>query len=74
MSALPPIADMCSALADVRFVPIADIQAHWRASAFGQYGYWASTSARGRTIVISVNSPDCVSTSIEPPCCFTTIS
>ena len=25
MSALPPIADMCSALADVRFVPIADI-------------------------------------------------
>ena len=24
MSALPPIADMCSALADVRFVPIAD--------------------------------------------------
>ena len=26
MSALPPIADMCSAQADVRFVPIADIQ------------------------------------------------
>jgi hypothetical protein len=25
MSALPPIADMCSAQADVRFVPIADI-------------------------------------------------
>ena len=25
MSALPPIADMCGALADVRFVPIADI-------------------------------------------------
>lgn len=25
MSALPPKADMCSALADVRFVPIADI-------------------------------------------------
>jgi hypothetical protein len=25
MSALPPIADMCSAIADVRFVPIADI-------------------------------------------------
>ena len=24
MSALPPIADMCSALADVRFVPEAD--------------------------------------------------
>ncbi|HVR56850.1 MAG TPA: hypothetical protein VMT72_08465, partial [Pseudolabrys sp.] len=26
MSALPPKADMCSALGDVRFVPIADIQ------------------------------------------------
>ena len=25
MSALPPKADMCSALVDVRFVPIADI-------------------------------------------------
>ena len=28
MSAFPPIADMCSAQADVRFVPIADIAAH----------------------------------------------
>ena len=27
MSALPPIADMCSATRDVRFVPIADIPA-----------------------------------------------
>ena len=27
MSALPPIADMCSAPGDVRFVPIADIRA-----------------------------------------------
>ena len=26
MSALPPKADMCSALGDVRFVPIADIR------------------------------------------------
>ena len=26
MSALPPIADMCGALADVRYVPIADIR------------------------------------------------
>jgi hypothetical protein len=26
MSALPPIADICSALADVRFVPIADVK------------------------------------------------
>ena len=30
MSALPPIADMCSALADVRFVPIADMLAERR--------------------------------------------
>jgi hypothetical protein len=27
MSALPPKADMCSALGDVRFVPLADIRA-----------------------------------------------
>jgi hypothetical protein len=26
MSALPPIADMCSALANIRFLPIADIR------------------------------------------------
>ena len=32
MSALHPKADMCSALGDVRFVPIADIRGHqpWR--------------------------------------------
>jgi hypothetical protein len=29
MSALPPKADMCSALAYVRFVPIADIRSVW---------------------------------------------
>ena len=28
MSALPPIADMCGATRDVRFVPIADIAPH----------------------------------------------
>ena len=44
------------------------------ASTFGQYCYWGSAPARGRTIFISVNSPGCVSTSIEPPCCFTTMS
>ena len=32
MSALPPKADMCSALAHVRFVPIADIRELIRAS------------------------------------------
>jgi hypothetical protein len=30
MSALPPKADMCSALGDVRFVPIADICTQFR--------------------------------------------
>ena len=29
---------------------------------------------RGRTILISVNSPGCVSTSIDPPCCLTMTS
>jgi hypothetical protein len=29
---------------------------------------------RGRTILISVNSPGCVSTSIDPPCCLTMMS
>jgi len=32
MSALPPIADMCSAKRDVRFVPIADIGEYDRLS------------------------------------------
>src|SRR5665811_2476028 len=29
---------------------------------------------RGRTILNSVNSPGCVSTSIDPPCCLTMMS
>jgi hypothetical protein len=33
-----------------------------------------SMAARGRIILISVNSPGCVSTSIEPPCCLTIMS
>src|SRR4029453_7676956 len=33
-----------------------------------------NTAVRGRIILISVNSPGCVSTSIEPPCCLTTMS
>ena len=31
-------------------------------------------AARGKMIRNSVNSPGCVSTSIDPPCCLTTIS
>src|SRR5262245_14054533 len=82
MSALPPKADICSALADVRFTPnsyvdcvfrhvccgpIADIQ-----SAF--FGFQTNAAVRGRITLISVNSPGCVSTSIEPACCFTMMS
>src|ERR1700733_9842615 len=32
------------------------------------------TPARGRTILNSVKLPGCVSTSIDPPCCLTTMS
>jgi len=69
MSALPPKADMCGAASDVRFGPIADIglSACLR-------GLQTKAAARGRIIVISVNSPGCVTTSIEPLCCLTIIS
>ena len=33
-----------------------------------------NTAARGKVILISVNSPGLVSTSIEPTCCLTTMS
>ena len=33
-----------------------------------------NTAARGKMILISVNSPGCVSTSIDPPCCLTMMS
>ena len=67
MSALPPKADMCSALCDVCFVPIADMRGlreHFQTNA----------GVRGKTILISVNSPGCVSTSMVPACCFTMTS
>ena len=48
MSALPPIADMCSALADVRFVPIADI----RTMRTGGLGY--QVAGRQPAIVIAM--------------------
>src|SRR6516162_5711806 len=36
---------------------------------------WVSNAAtRGRRILNSVNSPGCVSTSIDPACCLTMIS
>jgi hypothetical protein len=69
MSALHPKADMCAAPADVCYGPIADIglSACLR-------GLQTKAAARGRIIVISVNSPGCVTTSIEPPCCLTMMS
>ena len=70
MSAFPPIADMCGALAYVRFVPIADIQGLLGSSPEIQ----RNTAVRGKIILISVNSPGCVSTSIDPPCCLTMMS
>ena len=39
MSALPPKADMCSALGNVRFVPIADIGAHRSLRRFTSLGH-----------------------------------
>src|SRR6478672_4786895 len=37
-------------------------------------GFQTNTAERGRIILISVNSPSCVSTSIEPACCLTIMS
>ena len=51
----------------VRFVPTADIVA---CAIYREMG----AVVRGRTILISVNSPGCVSTSIDPPCCLTMMS
>src|SRR5262249_17714882 len=65
-SALPPKADMCSALVHVCFGPKADIGTI--------AGVQVKAATRGKVTVISVNSPGCVSTSIEPPCCFTMMS
>src|SRR5262245_43366293 len=67
MSALPPKADMCSALGYVCFGPKADM-----ADDDDRSG--SNAPVRGKTTLISVNSPGCVSTSIEPPCCLTTMS
>jgi hypothetical protein len=67
MSALPPKADMCSARGDVRYGPKADIGTITVVQEI-------SAAARGKVTLISVNSPGCVSTSIEPPCCFTMMS
>ena len=67
MSASPPKADMCSALAHVCFGPIADIGTITVVQE-------SNAATRGKITLISVNSPGFVSTSIEPPCCFTMMS
>src|SRR5262249_49540508 len=36
--------------------------------------FQTNAGVRGRIILISVNAPGCVSTSIVPACCFTTMS
>ena len=66
MSALPPKADMCGA---TRSCPLSANSGHRAFSTFQ-----TNTARRGRIILISVNSPGCVSTSIEPPCCLTMMS
>src|SRR4029453_19108224 len=60
-------ADMCSAKGHVRFTPESGHRNN-----YGRSGSNAAT--RGKITLISVNSPGCVSTSIEPPCCFTMMS
>ena len=48
MSALPPKADMCSALGDVRFVPIADIDRNEinEAAKVSEFGALHSSASR----------------------------
>ena len=62
---------MCGAQVDVRFVPLADIQA---CNQYPCLGFQTNTAVRGRITLISVNSPGWVSTSIEPACCLTMMS
>ena len=67
MSALPPKADMCGATSAC---PLCANSGHEGCGNALQ----TNTGVRGRTILISVNSPGCVSTSIVPACCFTMTS
>src|SRR5262249_39000378 len=75
-------ADICSAKRHVRSTPKSG-HMHctsacplWANSGHrNNYGRLGSNAAtRGKITLISVNSPGCVSTSIEPPCCFTMMS
>jgi hypothetical protein len=67
VSALAPKADICGAKRNVRFGPKAVMgNDHERSG--------SNAATRGKITLISVNSPGCVSTSIDPPCCFTMMS
>jgi hypothetical protein len=67
MFALPSKADMCGAAVDVRFGPKADIGNDYDLSG-------SNAATHGKITLISVNSPGCGWTSIEPACCLTTMS
>src|SRR5262249_8539411 len=75
-------ADICAAKSHVRFTPESG---HVRCTRLcplwakgghrDDYNLSGSNAAtRGKVTLISVNSLVCVSTSIEPPCCFTMMS
>jgi hypothetical protein len=64
MSALPPKATSNATDGDLR------ISGHPRRLCHQE----SDAATRGKVTLISVNSPGRVSTSIEPPCCFTMMS
>src|SRR5262245_40824958 len=75
-------ADICAVKRHVRFTPESG---HVRCTSacplWANSGHWgdhersgSNAATRGKITLISVNSPGCVSTSIEPPCCLTMMS
>jgi hypothetical protein len=70
MSALPLKADMRGPARNVCYGPKVEI----RASEDHAFDLERKAAARGKIILISVNSPGKVWTSIDPPCCLTMMS
>jgi hypothetical protein len=66
MSALPPIATSIASFG-MSALGLAGIEDDYDRSG-------SNAAMRGKITLISVNSPGWVSTSIEPPCCFTMMS
>jgi hypothetical protein len=66
----------------VRFTPKSEhVRCSYRCPLWANSGHQndrkrqeSNAAARGKVTLISVNSPGCVSTSIDPPCCFTIMS